>query len=49
MQQPAESTAPYSPILDETVALVGISNKGHRKTVNVIQVLFIRETGNMMA
>jgi hypothetical protein len=36
----------YSPILDETVELVGISNKAHKKCRNVIQVLYAKIEGN---
>ena len=38
----------YSPILDETVEMVGISNKAHQKTVNVIQVLYCKSSTNAM-
>lgn len=45
----APTAAPsYSPILDENIELVGISNKAHKKTKNVIQVLYVKNEGNAM-
>ena len=38
----------YSPILDETIEMVGISNKGHQKAVNIIQVLYCKTSTNAM-
>lgn len=38
----------YSPILDEGVTVVGICNKAHKKTQNVIQVLYCKATANAM-
>ena len=35
-----------SPLLDKEVGKVGISNKAHPKTVNLIQVLYVKNTGN---
>ena len=44
----AGAGADYTPILDENVQLVGISNKAHKQTKNVIQVLYIKSVGNAM-
>lgn len=38
----------YSPILDEAVSTVGICNKAHKKTQNVIQVLYCKASTNAM-
>ena len=38
----------YSPILDEDVSQVGICNKAHPKTVNVIQVLYVKQVTNAL-
>lgn len=38
----------YTPVLDEAVEQVGVSNKAHKKTVNVIQVLYCKTAGNAM-
>ena len=38
----------YSPILDEAVNMVGICNKAHKKTINVIQVLYCKASTNAM-
>ena len=38
----------YSPILDDTITMIGVSNKSHKKTINVIQVLYCGATGNAM-
>lgn len=38
----------YSPILDAEVELVGISNKVHKKTTNLIQVLYCKAAANAM-
>jgi hypothetical protein len=37
-----------SPILDKDTTRVGISNKAHPKTKNLIQVLYIKSTVNVM-
>jgi len=50
-KKPVAVAAPivgYSPILDETVEMVGICNKAHQKTINVIQVLYCKTSGNAM-
>ena len=47
--QAANPTKPiYSPILDADVQSVGICNKVHPKTINVIQVLYIKSVTNAM-
>lgn len=38
----------YSPILDEAVTTVGICNKAHKKTQNIIQVLYCKSSTNAM-
>lgn len=38
----------YSPILDEAVTTVGICNKAHKKTQNIIQVLYCKASTNAM-
>ena len=38
----------YSPILDEDVNMVGICNKAHKKTVNLIQVIYCKASTNAM-
>ena len=38
----------YTPILDEEVQMVGICNKAHKKTRNLIQVLYIKSQANAM-
>ena len=44
-----EPTKPsYSPILDEAVTSVGICNKAHKKTINIIQVLYCKASTNAM-
>lgn len=50
-EKPAVGTKPsYSAIIDAEVHMVGICNKVHKKTVNVIQVLYIKSnsTANAM-
>ncbi len=37
-----------SPILDESISLVGISNKVHKKTINLIQVIYVKTTTNAL-
>ncbi len=37
-----------SPILDESVSLVGISNKTHKKTINLIQVIYVKTVTNAL-
>ena len=37
-----------SPLLDKDISLVGISNKAHKSCINVIQVLYIRGTVNVL-
>ena len=37
-----------SPILDEDVSLVGISNKAHKKTINLIQVMYVKSATNAL-
>lgn len=49
----ADAAAPakvelYSPILDADVEIIGVSNKGHKKTINVIQVLYGKSSTNAM-
>ena len=43
-----EKLAQKSPILEEMTGKVGISNKAHKKTKNLIQVLFIHNKINTM-
>ena len=38
-----------SPLLNKDMVQVGISNKSHRKTVNLIQILYMTSTSNAMA
>ena len=38
-----------SPVLEEQTARVAISNKTHKKTKNLIQVLYIQAKANSMA
>ena len=38
----------YSPILDSEVTMIGVSNKSHKKTINLIQVLYCSPAGNAM-
>lgn len=45
--KPAEKPG-YSPILDDEVQNVGISNKVHPKTINLIQVLYVKSVSNAM-
>ena len=51
-EAPKPAAAPtkvsYSPILDEEVQNVGICNKAHKKTKNLIQVLYIKAQANAM-
>lgn len=37
-----------SPILDESISLVGISNKAHKKTINLIQVIYCKTVTNAL-
>lgn len=37
-----------SPVLSKDVAKVGISNKGHKKAVNLIQLLYVKQVVNTM-
>ena len=37
-----------SPILDKEVMRVGISNKSHKKVINLIQVLYLKKTVNVL-
>ena len=37
-----------SPLLDKDVSMVGISNKAHKTTTNVIQILYIKGTVNAL-
>mmetsp|Transcript_22389 Transcript_22389/g.27539 ORF Transcript_22389/g.27539 Transcript_22389/m.27539 type:complete len:234 (-) Transcript_22389:99-800(-) len=38
----------YSPILDDDVQFVGICNKVHPKTVNLLQVLYVKAVSNAL-
>ncbi len=38
-----------SPILNKEVCRVGISNKPHPKTKNLIQILYVKSTANVLA
>ena len=40
--------AKKSPLFDKDVSLVGISNKAHKTTVNVIQILYVSATVNAL-
>ena len=45
----AAATKPgYSPVLDEELTMIGCSNKAHKKTTNVIQVLYVKNAVNAM-
>ena len=37
-----------SPLLDKEISMVGISNKAHKACINVIQILYIRQTSNAL-
>jgi hypothetical protein len=37
-----------SPVLNKEVGRVGISNKAHKKTKNLIQILYIKNTVNTL-
>jgi len=37
-----------SPILDQSVTKVGISNKPHKKTQNIINILYVKSSSNAM-
>jgi len=37
-----------TPVLDKEVCKVGISNKAHPKTKNLIQILYVKSTVNVM-
>ena len=48
-QKKPETIVPgSSPILDEEVSLVGISNKVHKKTINLIQVMYVKTATNAL-
>ena len=48
-KKPAANAKPgYSPILDAEIEMIGVSNKAHKKTRNVIQVLYVKAGGNAM-
>ena len=51
-KKPAAGAAPatvgYTPILDSEVSMVGICNKAHKRSVNLIQVLYCKSVGNAM-
>ena len=51
-KKPATAAAPakpgYSPILDADVTCIGVCNKAHKKTQNVIQVLYVKSSTNAM-
>ena len=51
-KKPAAAAAPatvgYSPILDSEVTTVGICNKPHKASQNLIQVLYCKAVGNAM-
>lgn len=53
-KKPATATAAapakpgYSPILDADVTCIGVCNKAHKKTQNVIQVLYVKSSTNSM-
>ena len=51
-KKPAAAAAPatvsYTPILDSEVTTVGICNKAHKASVNLIQVLYCKAVGNAM-
>ena len=38
-----------SPILNKEVSRVGISNKSHPKTKNLIQILYVKSAANVLA
>ena len=44
----APATISYTPILDSEVTTVGICNKAHKASVNLIQVLYCKAVGNAM-
>ena len=44
----APATVGYSPILDSEVTTVGICNKAHKASQNLIQVLYCKAVGNAM-
>ena len=46
--KPAEAPVAYTPILDETISMMGCSNKAHPKCTNIIQVLYAKEATNAM-
>lgn len=50
-KKPAEKVAApagYLPIMDKELTMVGVSNKPHQKTQNVIQVLYVKSAVNAM-
>ena len=47
-EKPAEAPVAYTPILDETISMMGCSNKAHPKCTNIIQVLYAKEATNAM-
>ena len=50
-KKPAEKVAApagYLPILDKELTMMGVSNKAHQKTINIIQVLYVKSAVNAM-
>lgn len=51
-KKPAAAAAPakvsYTPILDGEITTVGICFKAHKKSINLIQVLYCKPVGNSM-
>ena len=37
-----------TPVINKDVARVGISNKAHPKTKNLIQILYVKSTANVL-
>ena len=44
----AKAPPAYTPILDENLSMVGVCNKAHKKTQNIIQVLYVKNAVNAM-
>ena len=38
----------HSPILNPEVSFVGISNKPHKKTVNIVNILYVKTSTNAL-